>query len=105
MNRRADRWIKRTTIGCVGMLALIAGKANFPSSLGKYPDTRVNTYWLATSSSAYTQLWEGDTAQVVYQTVQGNKIYVHAVAGISGFCDDTDPIGNCYGPGFGPQPG
>jgi hypothetical protein len=25
MNRRADRWIRWTTIGCVGLLALIAG--------------------------------------------------------------------------------
>lgn len=25
MSGRADRWIRRTTIGCVGMLALIAG--------------------------------------------------------------------------------
>lgn len=81
------------------------GTKNFPSSLGKYPDTRVNTYWLATNSNGYTDLWEGNTGGVVYQTVQGNKIYVHAVAGISGFCTDQDPIGNCYGPGFGPQPG
>jgi hypothetical protein len=26
---RADRWIKRTTIGCVGMLALIAGTVSY----------------------------------------------------------------------------
>jgi Protein of unknown function (DUF2637) len=29
MNRRADRWIRRTTIGCVGMLALIAGTVSY----------------------------------------------------------------------------
>ena len=26
---RADRWIRRTTIGCVGMLALIAGTVSY----------------------------------------------------------------------------
>src|SRR5215472_12748404 len=26
---RADQWIKRTTIGCVGLLALIAGKVSY----------------------------------------------------------------------------
>jgi hypothetical protein len=29
MNRRADRWIRRMTIGCVGMLALIAGTVSY----------------------------------------------------------------------------
>lgn len=29
MIRRADRWIRRTTIGCVGMLALIAGTVSY----------------------------------------------------------------------------
>ncbi len=29
MNRRADRWIKRTTVGCVGMLAVIAGAVSY----------------------------------------------------------------------------
>jgi Protein of unknown function (DUF2637) len=29
MNRRADRWIRRTTIGCVAMLALIAGTVSY----------------------------------------------------------------------------
>ena len=29
MPRRADRWIRRTTIGCVRMLALIAGKVSY----------------------------------------------------------------------------
>jgi hypothetical protein len=29
VNGRADRWIKRTTIGCVGMLALIAGTVSY----------------------------------------------------------------------------
>ncbi len=26
---RADRWIKRTNVGCVGMLALIAGTVSY----------------------------------------------------------------------------
>jgi hypothetical protein len=26
---RADRWIRRTTIGCVGMLAMIAGTVSY----------------------------------------------------------------------------
>jgi hypothetical protein len=26
---RADRWIKRATIGCVGLLALIAGTVSY----------------------------------------------------------------------------
>jgi hypothetical protein len=29
VNGRADRWIKRTTIGCVGMLAVIAGTVSY----------------------------------------------------------------------------
>src|ERR1700722_12475887 len=29
MTGRADRWIRRTTIGCVGMLALIAGTVSY----------------------------------------------------------------------------
>lgn len=29
MNGRADRWIKLTTIGCVGLLALIAGTVSY----------------------------------------------------------------------------
>jgi Protein of unknown function (DUF2637) len=29
VNGRADRWIRRTTIGCVGMLALIAGTVSY----------------------------------------------------------------------------
>jgi hypothetical protein len=29
MTRQADRWIRRTTIGCVGMLALIAGTVSY----------------------------------------------------------------------------
>jgi len=29
VNARADRWIRRTTIGCVGMLALIAGTVSY----------------------------------------------------------------------------
>jgi hypothetical protein len=29
MNRRADRWIRWTTIGCVGLLALIAGTVSY----------------------------------------------------------------------------
>ena len=29
MTARADRWIRRTTIGCVGMLALIAGTVSY----------------------------------------------------------------------------
>ena len=29
MSGRADRWIRRTTIGCVGMLALIAGTVSY----------------------------------------------------------------------------
>jgi len=29
MTERADRWIRRTTIGCVGLLALIAGTASY----------------------------------------------------------------------------
>jgi hypothetical protein len=28
-DRRADRWIRLTTIGCVGMLALIAGTVSY----------------------------------------------------------------------------
>ncbi len=29
MTGRADRWIRRTTIGCVGLLALIAGTVSY----------------------------------------------------------------------------
>ncbi len=29
MTRRADSWIRRTTVGCVGMLALIAGTVSY----------------------------------------------------------------------------
>jgi Protein of unknown function (DUF2637) len=29
MNRRADGWIRRTTIGCGGLLALIAGTVSY----------------------------------------------------------------------------
>ena len=29
MTGRADRWIRRTTIGCAGMLALIAGTVSY----------------------------------------------------------------------------
>jgi hypothetical protein len=29
VNGRADRWIKRMTIGCVGLLALIAGTVSY----------------------------------------------------------------------------
>jgi len=29
VNGRADRWIKRTAIGCVGMLAVIAGTVSY----------------------------------------------------------------------------
>jgi hypothetical protein len=29
VNRRADQWIRRTTIGCVALLALIAGTVSY----------------------------------------------------------------------------
>ncbi len=38
MTAPADRWIRRTTIGCVGMLALIAG---FGSQRGSPPSTTI----------------------------------------------------------------
>jgi hypothetical protein len=80
------------------------GKKQFPASLGPYPDTRVNFYWLAEGKSGYTTDWEGNEGQVLYETMQGLNIYVHTVAGITGYCDDKDPMGNCYGQGFGPPP-